>query len=130
MTTFELLFLAGALGAALFMARMALARPGAGNWVIAALLAAAFFGYSLFPILIEGPTGFVANHTVNLWGVQVWYDLVFALGCAVFLAAPRARRVGMAFGPWLIPVLLLGSIGLFMLLARLFWLEQKSGSDG
>lgn len=130
MTTFELLFLAGALGAVLFMAWMAFARPGTGNWAIAALLAAAFLGYSLLPSMIEGPTGFVANHTADLWGVQVWYDLVFALCSAVFLAAPRARRVGMAVGPWLIPVLLLGSIGLFMLLARLFWLEQKSGSDG
>ncbi|MEQ1542216.1 MAG: hypothetical protein ABL926_08175 [Novosphingobium sp.] len=126
MTMFELLFVAGAVGAVGFMAVIAAGRSGMGNWVIAAMLATGFMAFSLVPIIEEGPMVVVANHTVNFWGVQVWFDLLFALGSAVFLAAPRARRVGMAIGPWLIPVVLLGSIGLFVLLARLFWLEQNT----
>lgn len=126
MITFELLFLAGAIAGLVFMGLVAAGRTGMGSWTISALLAAAFFAFSLIPIVREGPIGFVANHTVNFWGVQVWYDLVLAINAVVFLAAPRARKVGMAIGPWLIPVLLFGSIGLFALLARLFWLEKNA----
>ncbi|WP_296679542.1 hypothetical protein [Novosphingobium sp.] len=126
MTNFELLFIAGAVCGLLFMVLLASGRTGLGRWAIPALLSAGFFAFSLIPIIKEGPIGFIANHTVNFWGVQVWYDLVFALNTALFLAAPRARRVGMAIGPWLIPVMFLGSIGLFALLARLFWLERTA----
>lgn len=129
MTTFEMLFFAGAIAGLLFMGRVASGRTGMGSWTISALLAAGFLAFSLIPIVREGPTGFVANHIANYWGVQVWYDLVFAINAAIFLAAPRARRVGMHIGPWLIPVLLLGSIGLFALLARLFWLERNAATQ-
>lgn len=130
MTTFELLFLTGGVGVVLFMALLASGRTGTGDWMLAMLLAAGFMAFSLIPVLKEGPIGFVANHTGNFWGVQVWFDLVLALGTALFLAAPRARRVGMTLAPWLILVLLSGSIGLFVLLARLFWLERQQPAQG
>ena len=125
MNQFELLFGAGVIGAALFLGYFATARTGHGKWQVAALLAAAFMAYSLFPILREGPLGFVSNHTANYWGVQVFWDLVLALCAALFLAAPRMKRAGMSLSLWAIPVGLLGSIGLLALLARLFWLEQQ-----
>lgn len=124
MTTFELLFTAGAVGAVAFLILVTSGRTGTGKWQIAAALSAAFFAYSLIPILQEGPLGFVANHTVSHWGVQVFWDLVLALSMTLFLAAPRARRLGMNLTLWVIPVLLLGSIGALALLARLFWLEE------
>lgn len=130
MTTFELLFLTGGVGIVLFMALLSSGRTGTGDWMLAMLVAAGFMAFSLIPVLKEGPFGFVANHTGNFWGVQVWFDLVLALGTALFLAAPRARRVGMTLAPWLIPVLLSGSIGLFVLLARLFWLERQQPAQG
>jgi hypothetical protein len=112
------------------MVLLASGRTGSGNWPAPALLAAGFMAFSLIPILREGPIGFAANHSTNFWGVQVWWDLLLALGCALFLAAPRAKRVGMNLGLWLIPVALLGSIGLLALLARVFWLEQREPSRG
>lgn len=124
MDVFELLFVAGAAGALGFTAILASGRTGMGKWQAAALLSASFMAYSLIPILHEGPIGFVANHTSNFWGVQVWWDLLLALSLTLFLAAPRARRAGMNLALWLIPVLLLGSIGALALLARLFWLEE------
>jgi hypothetical protein len=125
MNQFELLFGAGVIGVALILGYFATGRTGQGKWQAAALLGAGFMAYSLIPILREGPLGFVANHTGNFWGVQVFWDLAFALCTALFLAAPRMKRAGMSFGLWAIPVGLLGSIGLLALLARLFWLEQQ-----
>lgn len=124
MNTFELLFTSGVIGVVGFMIMVASGRTGMGKWQMAALLSAAFMAYSLIPILREGPIGFVANHTVSHWGVQVFWDLVLALSITLFLAAPRARLVGMNLTLWVVPVLLLGSVGALALLARLFWLEE------
>jgi hypothetical protein len=128
MTTYELLFFAGLAAAVPFILMLITGRTGAGQWQIAALLSALFMAYSLIPILREGPIGFVANHTTNHWGVQVIWDLLLALCMALFLAAPRARKVGMNLALWVVPVLLLGSIGMLALLARLFWLEQRQAA--
>ncbi|MFC0587962.1 hypothetical protein ACFFF7_00885 [Novosphingobium aquiterrae] len=126
MTTFEMLFTAGLVVAVGFIGLVAARRTGNGDWRIAGLIGAAFAGYSMIPILREGPTGFYPIHVVNFWGVQVWFDLALSLSCAVFLAAPRARCAGMALAPWLLLVLLGGSIGLLALLTRLFWLERNA----
>jgi hypothetical protein len=126
MTIFELLSAGGAVGALIFGAYFASGRTGPGKWQIAALFAVGFLAYSLVPIVQEGPVGFVASHTANHWGVQVWLDLVLALCLALFLAAPRARQAGMNPVPWLVLVLCSGSIGLLAFLARLFWLEERN----
>ena len=128
MTTYELLFFAGLAAAVPFTLMLITGRTGARQWQIAALLSTLFLAYSLIPILREGPIGFVANHTTSHWGVQVFWDLLLALCMALFLAAPRARKVGMNLALWVVPVLLLGSIGMLALLARLFWLEQRQAA--
>jgi hypothetical protein len=92
---------------------------------LAAVLCAAFAAYSGVTIAAEGPTGFIANHTANLWGVQVWYDLIFSVGIALFLIVPRARAAGMATAPWILLTGLTASIGLLAMIARLLWLEQR-----
>ncbi len=77
-----------AVAAILFIA----ARPGApGNAVLAGALSAGFAAFSAVTIATEGLLPVVLNHTNNLWGVQVWYDLLFSLSVAVFLILPRAR---------------------------------------
>ena len=68
------------------------------------------------------------NHTSNLWGVQVWWDLLFALGVAVFLVLPRARAQGMKVPLWILFVVATASIGLLAMVARLFWLESRTTS--
>jgi len=68
----------------------------------------------------------VLNHTSNLWGVQVWYDLLFSLSVATFLILPRARAVGMNLPLWVAFILATASIGLLAMAARLFWLEAAA----
>lgn len=129
MTTYELLFFAGLAAVVPFIVLLITGRTGTGQWQVAALCSALFMAYSLIPILREGPLGFVANHTSSQWGVQVFWDLLLALCMGLFLAAPRARAVGMNLTLWVVPVLLLGSIGLLAVLARLFWLEQQRAAS-
>jgi hypothetical protein len=112
----------GILGAAL--------RPAArGNAVLAGLLSAAFAAYTALTIAREGVMTVIVNHTFNLWGVQVWWDLLSAVTIAMVLVAPRAKAAGMNLLPWTLFVLATASIGLFALAARLFWLEQRKAGE-
>ncbi len=105
-------------------------RPGApGNAVLAGALSAGFAAFSAVTIATEGLLPVVLNHTTNLWGVQVWYDLLFSLSVAVFLILPRARAAGMSLAPWVLFILATASIGLLAMCARLFWLEQTQSAE-
>lgn len=104
-------------------------RPDArGSAVLAAGLSAGFAAFTAITIAREGVMPVVANHTANLWGVQVWWDLLFSLGVAFFLIAPRARAQGMNLPAWMLFVLATASIGLLMMCARLFWLENRAAA--
>ena len=46
-------------------------------WKLPALMSAAFLAFSVVAVFKEGPVGFWYNHTQNLWGNQVWFDLLF-----------------------------------------------------
>lgn len=103
-------------------------RPTApGSAVLAAALAAGFAAFTAVTIFAEGVLPVVLNHTSNLWGVQVWWDLLLSLSVAFFLIVPRARAQGMNLLPWTIFILATASIGLLAMCARLFWLERKAG---
>ncbi len=106
-------------------------RPEArGIAVLAALLSVAFGAYTALTIAREGVMTVIVNHTFNLWGVQVWWDLLSALTIAMVLIAPRAKAAGMNLLPWALFVLATASIGLFAMAARLFWLEQAAAREG
>ncbi len=117
-----------ALGGLLFASAAILAmaaRPGArGSALLAASLAAGFAAFSAVTIAAEGVFPVILNHTSNLWGVQVWWDLLFSLSVAFFFVLPRARAQGMNLGLWTALVLATASIGLLAMVARLFWLEN------
>ncbi|MBY6014729.1 hypothetical protein KUV75_07430 [Qipengyuania gaetbuli] len=100
--------------------------PKIGSATLAAALAAGFAAFTAVTIAREGVLLVWTNHTENLWGVQVWWDLLFAVGIAVFLIAPRARAAGMNLVPWLLFVAATASIGLLAMVARLFWLEART----
>ncbi|MXO50102.1 hypothetical protein GRI42_02140 [Erythrobacter gaetbuli] len=100
--------------------------PKTGSATLAAALAAGFAAFTAVTIAREGVLLVWTNHTENLWGVQVWWDLLFAVGIAVFLIAPRARAAGMNLVPWLLFVAATASIGLLAMAARLFWLEART----
>lgn len=101
-------------------------RAAPRGWVGPALLGLVFLGFSLVAVVREGPTGFWPVHTANLWGNQVWFDLLLAAGVAWTLILPRARAAGMALPVWACLVLVSGSIGILAMLARLFWLERRA----
>lgn len=122
----EALFLAGAAAAVLAIGYLLLARSPHDNALVATAALAGFALYSVITIAAEGPLGFVANHDSNLWGVQVWYDLVIALTVALTFVVPRARAVGMNVPLYLVATGLSGSIGLLAMVARLFWLERRA----
>lgn len=101
------------------------AKPTSGNATLAAMLSAGFGAYTAVQIWQEGVMMFWTNHTVNLTGIQVWWDLVMCVMIAMFFIAPRARKAGMNLLPWALFVGSTASIGLLAMCARLFWLEQR-----
>jgi hypothetical protein len=104
-------------------------RPGApGNALLAGALSAGFAAFTAVTIASEGVLPVIANHSSNLWGVQVWWDLLFSLSIGYFFALPRAKAAGMNLPLWTMFVLTTASIGLLAMIARLFWLEQAQGT--
>ncbi|MEM1196519.1 MAG: hypothetical protein AAGH57_10485 [Pseudomonadota bacterium] len=102
-----------------------IARPTIGNWTVAAVMCLMFFAYTLVQIAQEGVVMFFTNHSANLTGIQVWWDLVMATLIALFFILPRARKAGMNVVPWALLVGTTASIGLLAMCARLFWLERQ-----
>ncbi|MDX5384042.1 MAG: hypothetical protein LPJ92_13490 [Rhodobacterales bacterium] len=127
MTLFDILPLLAGLATATFVLAFA-RRPhplGPDAWIGAALLGAAFAGWSLFAILTGGPVGFWVEHTRNAWGVQIWFDLLLAAGCALVFMVPESQKVGMRPLPWVVLVLCSGAIGLLAMLARILYLKGR-----
>jgi hypothetical protein len=101
-------------------------RPEApGNALLAGALSAGFAAFSAVTIATEGVFPVVLNHTSNLWGVQVWWDLLFSLSIAYLLILPRAKAQGMNLILWTVFILATASIGLLAMCSRLFWLEGQ-----
>jgi len=128
MTPFEFLAAGGIVAILLALAYILMNREPSGNALIAAALSGAFAGFTAITIVKEGVLLVWTNHTTNLWGVQVWWDLLFATGTALFFIAPRARAAGMNILPWVVFVGLTASIGLLAMVARLFWLEKRAAA--
>ena len=121
----------GGLAATLIAIGWVLAKPQTiGSPTLAAMLAAGFAAYSGVTIWAEGLLPVVINHTTNLWGVQVWWDLLLSLTIALFLIAPRAKTAGMIVPLWALFIVSSGSIGLLAMCARLFWLERAAAANG
>ncbi len=126
MTTLEILFVLGALGALPAMLSLAFRRRVQESAPLAALLAAGFIAFTAVPMAREGYFGFIPNHTQDLWGTQVWYDLVIVVVIALVFIIPRARAVGMNIPLWVLAVALTASVSLLPMVARLFWLEKRA----
>ena len=128
MTSFELIWIAASTGGLIAFLTIILTKRERGNAAAAAALCALFAGYTAVQIGSEGVIGFYTNHTQDLTGVQVWWDLLMCALLALFFMAPRARAQGMNVTLWAIFVGLTASIGLLAMAARLFWLEQQTGA--
>lgn len=124
MDIFGILAGGGLAAAFLALVYIVAASPEGGNPTLFAMLAAGFLAFTSVQIWQDGLVMFWTNHTVNLTGTQVWWDLLFSVTIALFLVAPRARKAGMNIPAWALLVAATASIGLLAMLARLFWLEQ------
>lgn len=128
MSSYAILFAAGLAVALVAFAHIVTNREQIGSTMIAAMLSAGFGAFTAVTIFKEGVMPVWLNHTSNLWGVQVWWDLLFSLGVACFFIVPRARAQGMNVVLWLVFVALTASIGLLAMVARLFWLEKRTAT--
>ena len=126
MSPTEILFIAGIAGGLVAFIAILAAKHEIGSTLVAAMLGAAFAGYTAIQLWAEGPVMFWVNHSQNLTGIQVWWDLIAAVLIALFFIVPRARKVGMNVPLWSILVISTASIGLFAMIARLFWLERAA----
>ena len=124
MPSFQLLALAAL--AVVLACAVSAGRTPITRWQVPAVLCAAFFAYSLWPILTMGPLGLWNEHVRNLWGVQIWFDLLCAIGVGWALVAPRARAAGMVPWPWLALIAATGSIGLLAMVARVLFRESAA----
>lgn len=95
------------------------------SWMLPACVAFVFALWTGVAAFVEGPTGFWPEHTRNLWGNQIWFDLLLAAATALTLMVPRGRAVGMRTVPWTLFVLTTGSIGLLAMYARITYLEAR-----
>jgi hypothetical protein len=104
--------------------------PQKAIWTVPALLCLLFLAWTLYAVATEGPTGFWPEHNRNLWGYQIWFDLLLAISTAWALIVPRAKAQAMQVLPWLALILLTGCIGVTAMFARLLFLEEKSRGRG
>ena len=94
-------------------------------WLLPAGFSTAFLLFSLLAVGIEGPVGFWAEHTRNLWGNQIWFDLLLAIGIGWFLIVPQASRLGMRLPLWLLLIVATGCIGFTAMLSRFLYLQAQ-----
>jgi hypothetical protein len=126
MTTYELIWIAPLVGGMIALLTILITKRETGSVAAAALLFAGFSAFTGVQIAQEGVTGFFTNHSQNLTGLQVWWDLIMCALIALFLIAPRARAMGMNMTLWGLFVGTTASIGLLAMCARLFWLERQA----
>lgn len=102
-------------------------KGGQKSWLLPAVVSLAFVAFSTWAALTQGPLAFWVEHSArNLWGNQIFFDLLLASSVAWVLVGPRARKVNMSLPLWLAFILATGSIGFLAMLARLLWLEQRA----
>ncbi len=129
MNTLEIIWLAATFGGFLALLSILFLKREGGSATLAAMLAGGFGAFTAGQIWEEGVVMFFTNHTQNLTGVQVWWDLVMCVIIALFFIAPRARKQGMNVPLWALLIAPTASIGLFAMCARLFWLENRTATS-
>lgn len=127
MTLTEIMPVLVFLAMAAFVGWVAFAPPVTkpGLWRYPAALSAVFTLWT-FWCLTDGLLPVWQNHSQNLWGNQVWFDLLFAVAMIWVLLLPRARALGMNIPFWFL-MLFTASIGLLAMFARMLYLEERTG---
>ncbi len=129
MSPLEILTIIGLIPGIAALLYILVAKPILGSPIIAAMFSGGFAAFTAIQIWQDGIVMFWTNHSANLTGIQVWWDLVFCVMIALFFIAPRARKMDMNVPLWALFVGCTASIGLFAMIARLFWLESQAETD-
>ncbi len=95
------------------------------GWLFPAAASLLFLLFSLLAIVSGGMLGFWTEHIRNLWGNQIWMDLLFAVGIAWFFVVPQAKALGMRPLPWLVLIACTGCVGFLAMTARLLYLRDR-----
>lgn len=95
-------------------------------WVVPAVFCVLFSAWTLGAMVTEGPTAFWPEHTRNMWGNQIWFDLLLAICAGWFFIVPKAKAVGMKLPIWFIFVIFTGSVGMTAMLARFLYLHERN----
>jgi TRAP-type uncharacterized transport system fused permease subunit len=94
------------------------------SWILPATLSLLFLLFSLKAIASEGLSGVWFEHTHDLWGNQIWFDLLLGIGIGWYLIVPQAKSVGMRLYLWLVLIVCTGCIGFLAMIARLLYLRD------
>jgi hypothetical protein len=84
-----------------------------------------FFAWSVYTMLVEPMNGCWTELTRNVWGNQIWFDLIFGVAIGWTLILSRARAVDMNIVLWFLFVVATANIGLSPMLARMLFLEEE-----
>ena len=103
--------------------------PMKNIWLLPAALSLLFLLFSVQAVITEGMLGFWTEHTRNLWGNQIWFDLLLAVGIGWFFVVPQVKALRMRPLPWLVLIGCTGCIGFLAMIARLLYLREKSGQQ-
>lgn len=93
--------------------------------VLAAVVGMAFAALSAWPIMTEGYFGFIKVHTQGPWGYQVIADLLIALSLFLIWMIRDARQHKLPAWPFVLAVLVSGSIGALAYVAVRAWREAE-----
>ena len=97
------------------------------SWIFPALLSLLFLFFTLLAVFSEGPTGFWTEHIRNMWGNQIWFDLLLAAGIGWLLIVPQAKALNMRLPLWLVLIVSTGCIGFLAMVARMLYLREHHG---
>jgi hypothetical protein len=89
-----------------------------------------FTGYTAVVVFRHGLFGFIDDHALGGWHLQIFIDLVIAVLAFFTLAVPDARRHGFSAWPYFFASLALGSIGVLAYLVRRELGARKTGQTG
>ena len=100
-------------------------------WILPALLAIAFFLFSIWTMVATGqPLGFMAEHMRSAWGAQIGLDLFNALVVGIYFATVLSRQYHFRAWPYVLLTLCTGSPGVLALAARVLYARSTIVSVG
>jgi TRAP-type uncharacterized transport system fused permease subunit len=94
-------------------------------WRLPAAISLLFLLFSLLAIATEDLTRFWIDHMRDLWGNQIWLDLLLAVSIGWFLVVPQAKVLKMPLLPWLFLISCTGCIGFLAMIARVLYLREN-----